>query len=157
MKKIEFILNNKQVETTKNPTMRLLDILREDFDLTGSKEGCGEGECGACAVLLNDKLVNSCLVPLGTVHMQKIMTIEGLSETNQGKLLIDSYSKEGAVQCGICTPGMLMASHSLLCENPHPNDLEIRIGLSGNLCRCTGYNMIIKAVKRAAEEGEGLW
>ena len=157
MSKITFILNNKEVSSTKNPTVRLLDVLREEFDYTGSKEGCGEGECGACSVLLNDRLVNSCLVPLGTVHEQSIMTIEGLSETKQGKLLIDCYSKEGAVQCGFCTPGMLMASHSLLSENPNPTDLEIRIGLSGNLCRCTGYNMIIKAVQRASKEGEGLW
>lgn len=157
MSKITFILNNKEVSTTQNPTVRLLDVLREEFDYTGSKEGCGEGECGACSVLLNDRLINSCLVPIGTVHEQSILTIEGLSETKQGKLLIDCYSKEGAVQCGFCTPGMLMASHSLLSENPNPTDLEIRIGLSGNLCRCTGYNMIIKAVQRASKEGAGLW
>ena len=157
MSKITFILNNKEVSTTQNPTVRLLDVLREEFDYTGSKEGCGEGECGACSVLLNDRLINSCLVPIGTVHEQSILTIEGLSETKQGKLLIDCYSKEGAVQCGFCTPGMLMASHSLLSENPNPTDFEIRIGLSGNLCRCTGYNMIIKAVQRASKEGAGLW
>ncbi len=157
MSKITFILNNKVVSTTQHPTVRLIDVLREEFDYTGVKEGCGEGECGACSVLLNDRLVNSCLVPLGTVHDQKIMTIEGLSETPQGKLLIESYSKEGAVQCGFCTPGMLMASHSLLNEIPNPTDLEIKIGLSGNLCRCTGYNMIVNAVRRASKEGVGLW
>ena len=157
MNKITFMLNNKTVETDKNPASRLLDILREDFNYTGVKEGCGEGECGACAVLLNDRLVNSCLVPLANVHNQSVLTIEGLSQTKQGKLLIDCYSKEGAVQCGFCTPGMLMASHSLLSENPHPTDLEIKIGLSGNLCRCTGYNMIVNAVQRAAKEGNGLW
>ena len=157
MNNITFTLNHKQVTITIDPTKRLLDVLRNEFNLFGSKEGCGEGECGACAVLLNNRLVNSCLVPVGTVHLQDIMTIEGLSETKQGKLLAECYSKEGAVQCGICTPGMLMASHSLLNENPHPTDLEIRIGLSGNLCRCTGYNMIVKAVQRASKEGEGLW
>ena len=157
MSKITFMLNNQSVVTDKSPATRLLDILREDFNFTGVKEGCGEGECGACAVLLNDRLVNSCLVPLGTVHNQTVLTIEGLSQTKQGKLLIDCYSKEGAVQCGFCTPGMLMASHALLAENPHPTDLEIKIGLSGNLCRCTGYNMIVNAVQRAAKEGEGLW
>lgn len=157
MSNITFKLNNKQVTSDRNPTMRLLDILREDFDCTGVKEGCGEGECGACSVLFNNRVINSCLIPLGSCHEQEILTIEGLSETKQGKLLIDCYASEGAVQCGFCTPGMLMASHALLSENQHPTDEEIRIGLSGNLCRCTGYNMIIKAVKRAASEGEGLW
>ena len=154
---IEFILNGIKVTTDADPSSRLLDVLRNQFKLTGAKEGCGEGECGACAVLVNDKLMNSCLVPLANVHNQKVMTIEGLSKTKQGEMLKDCYSKEGAVQCGICTPGMMMASHALLSEIPHPTDLEIRIGLSGNLCRCTGYNMIIKAVQRASKEGEGLW
>ena len=157
MNNITFTLNHKEVTLTIDPTKRLLDILRNHFDLFGSKEGCGEGECGACSVLLNDRLVNSCLVPVGTVHGQEVMTIEGLSLTPQGQKLTECYSLEGAVQCGFCTPGMLMASHSLLSENPHPTDLEIRIGLSGNLCRCTGYNMIVKAVQRASKEGEGLW
>ncbi len=157
MNKIEFTLNHKQVSIELDPTLRLLDVLRNKFNLIGSKEGCGEGECGACAVFINDTLINSCLVPVGSVHNQEVMTIEGLSETKQGKLLTECFSKEGAVQCGYCTPGMLMASHALLVENPKPDDLEIRIGLSGNLCRCTGYNMIIQAVKRASKEGEGLW
>lgn len=155
--KIKFILNHKEVEIEKDPTMRLLDVLRNDFNLIGTKEGCGEGECGACAILYNGRLINSCLIPLGTVHGKEVLTIEGLSNSEQGKLLLDTYSKEGAVQCGYCTPGMLMASHALLLNNPHPTEEEIRIGLSGNLCRCTGYNMIIKAVQRASKEGEGLW
>ena len=145
------------VSITCNPTKRLLDVLRNDFGLFGSKEGCGEGECGACALLLNNKLINSCLVPMGSVHKQSVMTIEGLSETEQGKMLTKAYGIKGAVQCGFCTPGMMMASHALLSENPHPTDAEIRIGLSGNLCRCTGYNMIIEAVEYASKEGEGLW
>ena len=157
MNNITFTLNNEKVSLEINPTVRLLDVLRNHFELFGSKEGCGEGECGACAVLINDKLINSCLVPVGTVHNQKVLTIEGLSETPQGKMLTECYAKEGAVQCGFCTPGMMMASHALLCENQNPTDLEIRIGLSGNLCRCTGYNMIIKAVQRAAKKGKGLW
>lgn len=157
MSTITFMLNNKQVTIDADPTKRLLDVLRNDFQLTGPKEGCGEGECGACAILLNDKVVNSCLVPLGTVHNQSVLTIEGLTASKQGQLLQDSYSKEGAVQCGFCTPGMLMASHGLLLQNPHPSDDDIKIGLSGNLCRCTGYNMIINAVKKAAKDGEGLW
>lgn len=157
MNKIIFTLNNKEVSLEVVPTVRLLDVLRNHFGFFGSKEGCGEGECGACAILLNNKLVNSCLVPMGTVHQQSVMTIEGLAETAQGKKLAEVYGKEGAVQCGFCTPGMMMASHALLCETPHPTDSEVRIGLSGNLCRCTGYNMIIKAVQRAAKEGAGLW
>lgn len=157
MNKITLYLNNKEHTFTDIPSKRLLDVLREEFDLIGIKEGCGEGECGACAVLINGRLVNSCLVPLANAHQKEILTIEGLSETKQGKALIDAYSAEGAVQCGFCTPGMLMASHALLKKTPHPTDHEIRIGLSGNLCRCTGYNMIIKAVKRASIEGDGLW
>jgi carbon-monoxide dehydrogenase small subunit len=157
MNNIKFNLNHQEVEINNNPTLRLLDVLRTNFSLIGIKEGCGEGECGACAVLINDRLINSCLVPLGSVNGKNILTIEGLSNSPQGKMLMESYSKEGAVQCGFCTPGMMMASHALLSKNPHPNDEEIKIGLSGNLCRCTGYNMIIKAVKRAAKEGEGLW
>lgn len=157
MSEITFILNEKEVKTTSHPSMRLLDVLRNEFDYTGVKEGCGEGECGACSVLINNRVINSCLVPLGNVQGQQVLTIEGLSKTKQGKLLVACYSKEGAVQCGFCTPGMLMASHALLSTNSHPTDDEIKIGLSGNLCRCTGYNMIINAVRKASEEGEGLW
>ncbi len=155
--KIKFTLNNQEVEVETILHRRLLDVLREDFDYFGSKEGCGEGECGACAILLNNRLVNSCLIPLGNVVNQAVLTIEGLRQTAQGKMLQQAYKKEGAVQCGFCTPGMMMASHALLSQNPHPTDEEIRIGLSGNLCRCTGYNMIIKAVQRACKEGGGLW
>jgi len=157
MNKITFTLNNKEVSFTLTPTMRLLDVLRNHFGLFGSKEGCGEGECGACAILLNNKLINSCLIPAGSVHNQTVMTIEGLSETPQGKMLTKAYGIKGAVQCGFCTPGMMMASHALLSKTPHPTVEEIKIGLSGNLCRCTGYNMIIEAVQYAAKEGEGLW
>lgn len=157
MNNITFVLNHKQVSIPIDPTKRLLDVLRNDFGLFGSKEGCGEGECGACAILLNGRIVNSCLLPVGSVKDQEVLTIEGLSASKQGELLRDCYSKEGAVQCGICTPGMMMASHALLLQNPHPSDADIRIGLSGNLCRCTGYNMIVNAVRRASEEGEGLW
>ncbi len=155
--KINFTLNNKPVSINKELSKRLLDVLREDFDLMGTKEGCGEGECGACSVLINNKVVPSCLMPLANVEGKEILTIEGLSETKQGILLRDCFSKEGAVQCGFCTPGMLMASQALLSVNPHPTDEEIRIGLSGNLCRCTGYNMIINAIRRASMEGDGLW
>ncbi len=157
MAKIKFNLNNKEVEIDESPTARLLDILREQFSFTGVKEGCGEGECGACAVLIDDKIVNSCIVPLGTVEGKKIMTIEEYSKTKRHEILRESFEDAGAVQCGFCTPGMLIASESLLNKNPHPTDEEIKIGLSGNLCRCTGYNAIIKAVKTAAKKGDGLW
>ena len=157
MNNISFLLNYKPVTIQIDPTKRLLDVLRNDFHLVGSKEGCGEGECGACAILLNGKIVNSCLVPVGSVQGQEVITIEGLSQTKQGQILSDAYRDEGAVQCGICTPGMLIASHALLSDNPQPTDTEIRIGLSGNLCRCTGYNMIVEAVKKASKDGEGLW
>lgn len=157
MSEINFKLNNIPTTIIEEPSLRLLDVLRDKFNLIGVKEGCGEGECGACAVLFNGELINSCIIPLGNIHNQEIVTIEGLSKMKQGKVITDAFSKEGAVQCGFCTPGMIMATHALLLKNPHPTYEEIRIGLSGNLCRCTGYNMIIKAVDRAAKEGEGLW
>ncbi len=157
MNKITFRLNNKDVEVFASPTKRVLDILRNQFDLFGTKEGCGEGECGACSILVNNKLINSCLLPLGSIEGKHVMTIEGLSATKQGIMLRDAFALEGAVQCGICTPGMMMASHALLSINPTPTIDEIKIGLSGNLCRCTGYNMIINGVLRAAKDGDGLW
>lgn len=157
MTTIKFELNGKLVETSNDPSRRLLDVLREQFLLTGVKEGCGEGECGACSVFLDGKLVNSCMVPLGNVYGKQVLTIEGYRDTKRFEILQDAYAKEGAVQCGFCTPGMMMASEALLAKHPHPSDAEIRDGISGNLCRCTGYNMIIKAIQRASKEGEGLW
>ena len=157
MSKIRFILNDQNVELDTVPSRRLLDVLRNDFNLTGPKEGCGEGECGGCGVLLDGHIVNSCCLPVGSVNERKVITIEHFSTTKQFEVLTEAFSYEGAVQCGICTPGMMIAAQSLLAKNPHPNDDEIRIGLSGNLCRCTGYNMIVNAVKRASERGEGLW
>ncbi len=157
MAKIKFKLNNKDIVMDENPNLRLLDVLRDKFDFTGVKEGCGEGECGACAVLINDDIVNSCIVPLGNVNGKEIVTIEGYSKTKKYEVIKDAYADEGAVQCGFCTPGMIIASESLLNKNPNPTDDEVKIGLSGNLCRCTGYNMIVKAVKSAAKKGDGLW
>lgn len=157
MADIKFKLNNKDVHTDSDPTRRLLDVLRDDFDMIGVKEGCGEGECGACSVLVDGEVVSSCLVPLGNANGREIVTIEGFKETERYKLLHQSYEDEGAVQCGYCIPGMVLASESLLNKNPHPSEEEIRDALSGNLCRCTGYNMIVKAVIRAAERGDGLW
>ncbi|HKM11581.1 MAG: (2Fe-2S)-binding protein [Bacilli bacterium] len=157
MSKIKFNLNGEDVVIDLVPSMRLLDVLRDHLHLTGPKEGCGEGECGACSVLLNGKVVNSCSVPLANVQGQEVITIEGFAKTARYKILETAFANQGGSQCGICTPGMIMAAESLLRTNPHPTDAEIRVGLSGNLCRCTGYNMIVKAIQWASKEGDGLW
>ncbi len=157
MSEITFTLNNKPVTIDTHPAMRLLDIIRDDLGLTAAKEGCGEGECGACSVLKDGLLVNSCMVPIGTVEGTTIETLEGIRDTDEGRCIIEAFADTGAVQCGFCTPGMVMASVALLRKNPHPSLEEIKVGLSGNLCRCTGYDMIIKAVQLAAERGEGIW
>lgn len=154
---IRFKLNFEDIEIAINPLKRLLDVLREDMGFTGVKEGCGEGECGACSVIIDGKLINSCMVPIGTVEGKEVLTIEGLQQTERYSVLKDSFEEAGAVQCGFCTPGMIMASEALLSKNPHPSEDEIREGLSGNLCRCTGYNMIIDAIKLAEKRGDGLW
>lgn len=154
---ISFKLNFVEVKVVVNPLKRLLDVLREDLGLTGSKEGCGEGECGACSVLIEGKLVNSCMVPIGMLEGKEVITIEGLQKTKNYEVLKESYEEAGAVQCGFCTPGMIMAAEALLRKHPNPTEEEIRDGISGNLCRCTGYNMIIDAVKIAAKRGDGLW
>jgi len=129
---------------------RLLDVLREDLGLTGTKEGCGEGECGACAVLLDGELVNSCLVPVMQVEGRGVLTVEGLEKDGRLHPLQEAFAQAGGTQCGICTPGMILASYQLLERNPHPTDEQIRVGLAGNLCRCTGYQKIFDAVKHAA-------
>jgi len=154
---IEFNLNNKIVKYSGDPSKRLLDILREHFLLTGVKEGCGEGECGACSVLINGRLTNSCITAVGSLEGSYVITVEGFKDTKQYQLLEDTFAKAGAVQCGFCTPGMIMAAQSLLVVNPNPTEEDIREAISGNICRCTGYNMIIDAIKMAAEQGEGLW
>lgn len=154
---IKFRLNGRMVETAEDPTVRLLDVIRDEFLLIGTKEGCGDGECGACSVIINDLVQNSCLIPIGSMEGADILTIEGLSNTKQYEVLNECYSEEGGVQCGFCIPGMIMASEALLSKNPHASELEIREGISGNLCRCTGYNMIVDALRLAAKKGEGLW
>jgi carbon-monoxide dehydrogenase small subunit len=155
--KIEFVLNGNQVSLKVNPLKRLVEVLREDYGLTGVKEGCGEGECGACSVLIGGKLVNSCITPVGIVKNTKITTIEGFRETGRYTVLADAFAKAGAVQCGYCTPGMLMAAEALLQRNASPTEMQIREALSGNLCRCTGYSMIVEAIQLASKEGEGFW
>lgn len=157
MDRIDFVLNRKNISIETEGSRRLLDLLRDDFSLTGPKEGCGEGECGACSVFIDGQLSNSCLVPVGNIKGRSVETIEAFRETERFKLLEKCFSEAGAVQCGICTPGMIMASENLLRVNNNPDETEIREGISGNLCRCTGYNMIIEAVKMAADKGRGLW
>ena len=148
---VSFTVNGRLHKVTAPPMKRLLDVLREDLHLTGTKEGCGEGECGACAVLLNDELVNSCLLPLMEASGARICTIEGVAADGQLHRLQQAFIDAGAAQCGICTPGMIMASLQLLSRSPHPTLDEIREGLSGNLCRCTGYMRIFEAVQNVAE------
>ena len=147
---IRFTVNGRAAEVRVAPMARLLDVLREQLGLTGTKEGCGEGECGACAVLLDGELVNSCLVPVAQVEGAAITTIEGLSTGDRLHPVQESFLAVGGAQCGICTPGMVMAAVALLASNPRPSEEEIRTGLAGNLCRCTGYVKIFAAVAAAA-------
>ena len=157
MSTIQFTVNNHEETIEAPPMKRLLDVLREDLHLTGAKEGCGEGECGACAVLIDGDLVNSCLVPILQAEGAKITTIEGLSPTfaKDKKLhpIQQCFLEEGGAQCGICTPGMILATHHLLDKYPQPTLLQIQEGLNGNLCRCTGYMRIFNAVQQAALTG----
>ena len=146
---IRFEVNGEAMTVDAYPLARLLDILREDLRLTGVKEGCGEGECGACSVLLNGKLVNSCLVPALQVEGAEITTIEGLASGDQLHPVQQAFLDHGGAQCGICTPGMILAAAYLLRHNPNPTEGEIREGLAGNLCRCTGYMRIFDAVEKA--------
>jgi len=142
-------VNGEDVELHGHPMTRLLDALRRELRLTGTKEGCGEGECGACSVLLDGRLVNSCLVPLVHAGGADIMTIEGVSEAGRLHRVQEAFIQCGAAQCGICTPGMVLAAVDLLERIPNPTDADIRAGLSGNLCRCTGYARIFEAVAAA--------
>ena len=136
---------------------RLLDVLRDDLRLTGSKEGCGEGECGACSVLMDGRLVNSCLIPALQAEGTEILTVEGIAATKRGGVIIEAFAEMHAPQCGFCTPGITVAAEALLRENPDPDEGAIREFLTGNICRCTGYDMIVDGVIRAAEKGRGLW
>ncbi len=150
---ISFILNNKKVTIDVTPSMRLLDVIREELHLTGTKEGCGEGECGACTVLVNGEPYNSCLTPVANVIGKEVTTIEGFRETKAYRVIADAFANQGGSQCGFCTPGMILASYAVLKKNPHPTEEEIREALSGNLCRCTGYNSIVNAVMLASKKG----
>jgi len=151
MADVRFRLNGYETVYTENPSERLLDVLRGKMGLTGTKCGCKEGECGACAVIINNRLVNSCLVAMGSLSGADVITIEGYSKTDRFAVLDEAYASVSAVQCGFCIPGMMMASESILAANPDPTDEDIRVGISGNLCRCTGYNSIVKAIEAASK------
>ena len=148
---IECTVNGKRSCFHAYPMARLLDVLREELKLTGTKEGCGEGECGACAVLMNGAIVNSCLVPAIETSGTEIRTIEGVASGAQLHDVQEAFLESGGAQCGICTPGMVIAAVALIERHPFPSDAEIREGLAGNLCRCTGYQKIFAAVVRACE------
>lgn len=151
-KKIQITLNGKKISHQIQDHRLLLDLLRDELNLTGTKEGCGTGDCGACTVILNGRPVNSCLVLSGELDGADVVTIEGL-ETEKGLHPVQkAFIQAAGVQCGYCTPGMIMMAKALLDENSSPTEEEIRFALSGNLCRCTGYTKIIKAVQMASEE-----
>jgi len=149
--RIRFTVNGEKVECDVDPQIRLLDLIRDRLHLPGTKEGCGEGECGACTVLLDGKPVVSCLVLAAQANGKDILTIEGLAQGDRLHPIQRAFVEAGAVQCGFCTPGFIMSTYALLKENPHPTEEEIRTALEGNLCRCTGYAKIVDAVNRAAE------
>lgn len=154
---IRFKLNGEDVILKSDPMRRAVDILRDDFGLTGTKEGCGEGECGACSVLMDGRLVSSCLIPAAMLEGTSIVTIEGFRGTRRFSVLKESFAEAGAVQCGYCTPGMILAAEALLSRNPNPDEGDVRLAISGNLCRCTGYSMIVSAVLSASRKEAGLW
>lgn len=147
---VRFILNGEPVEIFADPAQSLLRLLRGELGHTGAKEGCGRGECGACTVLLNDRAVTSCLVPVGKVEGKTVWTIEGLTRSGEARRLQEAFVAAGAVQCGFCTPGMIISAYALLKSNANPAPEEIKTAISGNLCRCTGYHQIIQAVAAAA-------
>ena len=153
MSSVTLTVNGSRQTVDVPPMKRLLDVLREDLHLMGTKEGCGEGECGACAVLINGELVNSCLVPALQVEGSTVCTIEGVSTEGRLHGIQRCFLEQGGAQCGICTPGMIMATQHLLEKYPQPTEEQIREGLAGNLCRCTGYMRIFEAVREAAKSG----
>ncbi len=150
--KISCVVNAEPRTFHAYPMERLLDVLREHLQLTGTKEGCGEGECGACSVMIDGQIVNSCLVPVAQVEGAEIKTIEGVATGDQLHAVQQAFIECGGAQCGICTPGMVMAAVSLLEKNPQPSEADIRNGLAGNLCRCTGYMKIFDSVVRACRQ-----
>ena len=150
--RIQFVLNGKDTEVLVSAKATLLQLLRDELALTGTKDGCGTGECGACTVLMDGDPVNSCLILAPQADGHEIITVEGLAAVQDLHPLQKAFVEEGAVQCGYCTPGMLLSAKALLDRNPQPTDEEIREAISGNLCRCTGYERIVSAIRRAAEQ-----
>jgi carbon-monoxide dehydrogenase small subunit len=146
---VAFKVNGQSHRLDVFPMARLLDVLREELRLTGTKEGCGEGECGACTVVVDGRIVNSCLVPVGQVNGSEITTIEGVADDDQLHAVQQAFIEHGGAQCGICTPGMVLAAVDLLERNPQPTEADIRTALAGNLCRCTGYMKIFESVTKA--------
>jgi aerobic carbon-monoxide dehydrogenase small subunit len=149
---VNFTVNGQSHKLQVFPMARLLDVLREELKLTGTKEGCGEGECGACTVIIDGQIVNSCLVPMAQVDGTEITTIEGVANGNDLHAVQQAFIEHGGAQCGICTPGMVLAAVDLLKRNPEPSETDIRNGLAGNLCRCTGYMKIFESVVRAYQK-----
>lgn len=153
-------VNGCPVDLPVDPRRRLLDVLREDLGLTGTKEGCGEGECGACTVLLDGSPVNACLVLAPEAIGREIITIEGVAREGRAHPIQEAFLEAGAVQCGYCTPGMILTAKALLDKDPRPTEQAIKISVSGNLCRCTGYTKIVEAIRlsaaRLAREGGGV-
>lgn len=154
--KVQLTVNGQQYQIDVPPMKRLLDVLRENLHLTGTKEGCGEGECGACAVLMNGELVNSCLIPVLQADGTRLCTIEGVSTEGRLHPIQQCFLENGAAQCGICTPGMVLATHHLLEKYPMPTLEQIQEGLAGNLCRCTGYMRIFESVQKTAEAKDAI-
>ena len=148
---IKFTLNGTPHELRVQPWRTLLEIIREDLNLTGTKEGCGQGECGSCTVIMGGKTVNSCLVPAAEANGEEIFTIEGLPNGDTLHPIQEAFVEHAGMQCGFCTPGMIMSAKALLERNPNPSEEEIREGISGNFCRCTGYTKIIESISAAAE------
>jgi aerobic carbon-monoxide dehydrogenase small subunit len=153
-KSVTFTVNGKEVSVDAAPGEMLVDVLRGKLGLTGTKVGCREGECGACSIILNGKLIASCLVPVMKADRGTILTIEGLEQNGEMHRIQKKFIEDGAIQCGFCTPAMVLAGKALLDENPHPTREEIQLAISGILCRCTGYQKIIKAIDSASQAGE---
>jgi carbon-monoxide dehydrogenase small subunit len=153
---IQLTVNGEEFEVAVEPNRTLLQVLREDLGFTGAKHGCGLGDCGACTVHLDGKPVNSCLVLAVQANGREVLTIEGLAEDGKLHPIQQAFVDHGAIQCGFCSPGMILSAKALLDENPRPTEREIRTAISGNLCRCTGYQKIVEAVQAAAETIEGM-
>ena len=150
--KVSINVNGVNYDKDIDPSLRLIDFLREELKLKGTKEGCGEGECGVCTVIVGGKTINSCLMLASSVDGKNVITIEGVSDNNKLHPIQEAFMEVGAVQCGYCTPGMILSAKALLDKNPNANEEEIKSSLSGNLCRCTGYKKIIQAVILAEEK-----